>query len=92
MSTQRKPETKKHNIAMLAAVQALGFAAPTEPQLRRNPFNGKSHILEPQAVMLYDFITTKDHVCGLHYTRRNWDLARYFFAEKWPDQYFDLLD
>jgi len=41
---------------------------------------------------LYDFITTKKHTCGQDYTRRDWDTARYTFAEEWPDAYYDLID
>ena len=41
---------------------------------------------------LYDFITTKVFVCGIDYTRHEWDNARYHFMSRWPNQYFDLLD
>jgi len=73
-------------------IKALGFTEPTEPQLRQNPYTGISHIIVPQAVMLYDFITTKQFVCGKDYTRTDWDKARYWFATQWSKEYYDLLD
>ena len=75
----------------LATMTRLGFKASAEPQVRRNPYTGKQHTLVPEAVMLYDFITTRA-TCDVDYTRAEWDNARYYFASKWSDEYFDLLD
>lgn len=70
----------------------LGFEQPTAPQERTNPFTLRKHVLEPEAVQLYDFITTRKFVCGKDYTRQAWDNARYYFCTKWPTEYFELLD
>lgn len=85
--------TKNKNfLKSIEKVRALGFKEPAQNEVRTNPYTGRSHSLEPLAVMLYDFITTRDLVCGRDYTRGTWDNARYAFAEMWPDEYMNLLD
>lgn len=76
----------------LASIQKLGFIEPTERLFRTNPYTGKTCNLVPEAVMLYDFITTRKFVCGKDYTRQVWDAARMHFQIKWSNEYYDLLD
>jgi len=72
--------------------EELEIPLPKVKQTRTNPFTGVTHLLDPEAVQLYDFITTKKWVCGRDYTRNEWDHARYYFAQEWPNEYMDLLD
>jgi hypothetical protein len=78
---------------------------PPTPQPRTNRFTGITHTLEPQAVVLYDFIVNAigiakpsdlipRHVTynGTTTTKQNWDRARYLFLELWPNEYMDLID
>jgi hypothetical protein len=80
-------------------------AVPASPQPRTNPYTNVTHTLEPQAVVLYDFIvnavgiikspnTLPRHVTynGTITTKQNWDRARYLFLELWPNEYMDLID
>jgi len=82
----------KSQIKLIAKITEMGYVAPKSPEVRTNPYSGASRVLEPLACQLYDFVTTRHHVCGRDYTRAEWDRARYLFAEKWPPQYMDLLD
>lgn len=73
-------------------LEELEIPLPKKPENRTNPYTGITHLLTPKACQLYDFITTKDFVCGEDYTQQEWDQARYYFAQEWPDEYMDLLD
>lgn len=83
---------KPSQLKLIEQVRALGFKEPQFPEARTNPFSGVRHGLQPTACMLYDFITTKNLVCGKDYTRKLWDECRMLFLEIWPDEYYDLLD
>jgi hypothetical protein len=83
---------KKSYLNAIEKVRALGFKEPSQPEFRVNPCTGASAKLLPLAVMLYDFITTRQFVCGKDYTRQTWDNARYCFCENWPDEYYKLID
>lgn len=83
---------KKSFEKAITEIRKLGFTEPPAPATRVNPFTGACHVLEPLAVMVYDFITTAKFVCGRDYSRQTWDNARYGFAEVWPNEYYDLLD
>jgi hypothetical protein len=73
-------------------LQRLQIPKPKNPEVRINPFTGVGWELCPEAVQLYDFITVKRYTCGIDYTRQVWDEARYYFADKWPEEYMDLID
>lgn len=81
-------------------IRALGFTEPPAPEVRRNKFTGKQHLLQPLAVMLFDFITAPQDrdpkgfglINGRPVTRQTWDNARYLFQTTWSDEYYDLLD
>jgi hypothetical protein len=88
----KRPKLMKSHLNAIERIRALGFKEPAEPQPRRNPYTGLQHTLEPLAVMLYDFITTRTLVCGKDFTRQTWDNARYCFNIQWPREYYDLLD
>lgn len=85
-------KTMKLKLKTIETIRKLGFHPPENPQPRTNPFTGVTHTLEPDAVQLYDFITTRKYVCGRDYTRSEWDNARYNFQSRWPNEYMDLLD
>lgn len=83
-----------------AALERLGIERPNSPRSRTNPYTKVTHSLVPDAVQLYDFITTKAHVCigkkgkttSQTFIMSEWNDARYYFSERWPDEYFDLID
>jgi hypothetical protein len=54
-----------------------------------NPYSGVSCVLEPKAVALYDFIKGCE---ALGSYGKDFDQARYAFAELWPNEYTKLLD
>jgi len=54
-----------------------------------NPYSGVKVLLEPKAVALYDFIKDCE---ALGKYGKDFDQARYAFAELWPDAYMKLLD
>ncbi len=86
------PKFNKSTLRAIAAAERLGFKRPEQPEKRQNPFTGRSHVLAPEACLLYDFVTTKTATMGRDYTRQEWDWARYGFCGCWPTEYFDLLD
>ena len=61
----------------------------TESEQVTNPFSGVTKTLEPQAVALYDFIKGCE-MTGRY--GRDFDQARYLFAELYPSEYMALLD
>jgi len=85
-------KTSKLSPPSAEMLEELDIELPPENQTRTNPFTGVSHILTPQACQIYDFITTKIWTCGVDYTRKEWDNARYYFLQEWPKEYFDLID
>lgn len=88
----KNPHDLKVNQELYVKLTKLGYISPIKGESRANPYTGKSWCLPPRAVQLYDFITTRHHVCGKDYTRKDWDRARMIFLECWPDQYYDLID
>lgn len=76
----------------IATIERLKYQKPKAPEIRTNPFTLVSCTLEPDAIQLYDFITTSHYTCGQDYTRQSWDNARYHFLSRWPDEYYKLLD
>jgi hypothetical protein len=61
------PLTKNKNyLRAINCVRALGYVEPAEPQKRVNPFTNRGCVLEPLAVMLHDFITSRkgEVACG----------------------------
>lgn len=83
---------KKSYLNAIAKIRTLGFTEPAADEIRTNPFSGKARTLKPLAVMLYDFITTREFACGKDYSRQTWDNARYYFLTEWPEAYYDLID
>ena len=59
----------------------------TESEVVVNKWSGARVLLEPRAVALYDFIKGCE-ITGC----KDFDQARYLFAELWPDAYSKLLD
>lgn len=53
-----------------------------------NPYTGEKRVLEPLAVALYDYIKGCEYVKD----RNNLIQALRIFAEKWPEEYYALLD
>lgn len=53
-----------------------------------NPYTGQSRILEPLAVALYDYIKG----CELIKDYDKLTQALGIFVEKWPEEYYTLLD
>lgn len=86
-----KPLKKSYQNA-IAKIRELGFTEPPTSQTRTNPYSGQSCELEPLAVMIYDFVTTRTLVCGQHFTQQTWDNCRYVFMTLWPDAYMTLID
>lgn len=83
----------KREAKLIETINRLGIVqSPRQTDFRVNPFSGKSVWLTAQLCQLYDFITTKNLVCGVDYTRRDWDLARMTFLKINPDAYYDLID
>ena len=82
----------KRSKALDRTLAKLAFALPVNLEVRQNPFSGQTALLEPEAVQLYDFITTRKWACGKDYTRAVWDNARYYFYQQWPEEYMALLD
>jgi len=58
------------------------------PETVSNPFSGVEVKLDAQAVALYDFI----HGCEMIGNYKDFDQARYLFAELYPDAYMKLID
>jgi len=86
-----KPISKSFQRAIDAA-KRLGFTEPKMKMKISNPYTRVSCELEPLAVMMYNFITTKEFVCEKDFTRQEWDWARYGFMAQWPEEYYKLLD
>jgi hypothetical protein len=61
----------------------------SEPEVVTNPYSQVSVLLPPKAVALYDFIKGCEM---LRTSQKDFDQARYAFAELWPDAYIKLLD
>lgn len=59
-----------------------------ESEIVTNPYTNDSCELEPLAVALYDYIKGCEHL--KEYTKMK--LALDIFCEKWPTEYFILLD
>ena len=53
-----------------------------------NPYTGEKRILEPLAVALYDYIKG----CELTKNYDKLTQALGIFVEKWPEEYYALLD
>ena len=60
----------------------------TESETVTNPYSGRSCLLEPQAVALYDLIKG----CEITGNLKDFDRARYLFCELYPDEYMILID
>jgi hypothetical protein len=87
-------------------ITKLDLPLPDGPEERTNPYTGRSCILNPLAVALYDFITESNAIGQLDifrrppsvrykdkaYAIRDWDGARMIFRIMWPDEYMDLID
>lgn len=84
---------------VLDVVEKYSFSLPKERQTRTNPHNGRTHLLDPLAVLLYDFIVSPciGRIVGQPTSkgginRRDWNGARYIFLRRWSKEYDDLLD
>jgi len=60
----------------------------TESETVTNPYSGKSVLLTPIGVALYDFIKG----CEMLHNYKNFDNARYAFQKLFPSEYMTLLD
>lgn len=78
--------------ATIARLEALNIPKSLVPEKRTNPYTGISHVLDPDALRLYDFIVTRKYVCGVDFSRAEWDNARYHFMSRWPSQYHVTRD
>ncbi len=58
------------------------------PQTVTNPFSGVSVDLDATGVALHDYIKG----CEMTGHYKNFDQARYLFAELYPDAYIKLID
>ena len=58
------------------------------PGTIRNPFSGVTCELDARGVALYDFING----CQITGNYKDFDQARYLFAELYPDEYMKLID
>ena len=56
------------------------------PEMITNPFSGEFCILPPLAVAVYDYIQ------GCLYLNEPCSDALEYFRERWPDEYYILLD
>lgn len=65
-----------------------GLILKDEPEIVTNPYSGKSVELEPLAVAMYDLIKGCE-LLGDHNTMRT---AISMFIDRWPKEYFILLD
>ena len=58
------------------------------PEIIINPFSGVEVQLDARGVALYDFING----CQIIGNLKDFDQARYLFAELYPDAYMKLID
>ena len=58
------------------------------PEVIENPYTGVQFILDARGVALYDFIKG----CEIIGNWKDFDQARYLFAELYPDAYMKLID
>ena len=58
------------------------------PEIIQNPFSGVEVVLDARGVALYDFIKG----CEITGNYKDFDQARYLFAELYPDAYSKLID
>lgn len=68
---------------------------PSSAATRTNPFSQASRVLEPLAVVIYDFTVAwmLDYERGLNKAPVSvFDRARYLFLKLWPDAYSELID
>ena len=80
----RQPEKLNASQKKLLAQLEIG----TENEMVKNPYSGVEVELEPTAVALYDYIKG----CEITGNYKFFDMARYLFADQWPDEYMKLLD
>lgn len=74
------------NAAQRKLIQELEVS--TRSEIVTNPFSGVRVELCPTAVALYDYIKG----CEITGNYKDFDTARYAFAELWPTEYMQLLD
>ena len=65
-----------------------GLALGDGPEVITNPFSGRSVELDPVGVALYDLVKG----CELLGDYKTMGLALEAFAERYPEEYFILLD
>lgn len=60
-----------------------------------NQFSGEAVELEPEAVAVYDYIKGAElsiNVLGHTNLIHKFDKMRYYFLDRWPEEYYKLLD
>ena len=70
----------------------------TQPGQCRNRFSGRTHVMEPLAVAIFNFtewFSSEYDISNVKpngVTVREYDTLRMLFLKLWPSEYMDLLD
>jgi hypothetical protein len=82
----------EERIALLLSELQIG----SKPEIVANMFNGEKVTLEPEAVAVHDFIKEAELTIAVGKADDelllNFDAAITYFGNKWPKEYYILLD